>query len=98
MKLAIVLLVLLPLAFAAPQKRFFLSTFGLDANVLRNFVQDLLDLIGADGTEEACEAECHRLIDSPRTYLIHTVCRPICRSFQTLVRLFDLRPQTRALL
>ena len=98
MKLAIVLLVLLPLAFAVPQKRFILSTFGLDANVLRNTVQDLLDLIGADGTEELCEDQCHELIMGPGTYLIHTLCSPICKSFQTLVRLFDLRPQTRALL
>ena len=53
---------------------------GLNLNVLKNTVQDLLDLVGADASEQVCESKCHGMVLGGETALLHTLCTPVCRS------------------
>ena len=52
----------------------------LNIDLVRNTVQDLLDIVGLDATEQQCESGCHGLILGDETTLLHTFCTPICRS------------------
>ncbi|XP_025099750.1 uncharacterized protein LOC112567317 [Pomacea canaliculata] len=93
MKFAVVLLLLLPLALAAPEKRFFVdSLLGLfDLDQLKAIVGKLAHQLGAEPTEQACEAVCHGVI-AGETSLLHQGCPLVCRSFQSLVEMFDILP------
>merc|ERR1712098_54398 len=71
-----------------PQSKRFLLDSVLDLGVVKTAVKDLLDVVGADATEQQCEAACHNLVMGDETALLHTLCTPICRSFQSLVHLF----------
>ena len=53
---------------------------GLNLDVLKNTVQDLLDVVGADTSEQLCESKCHDMVLGGETALLHTLCNPICRS------------------
>ena len=53
---------------------------GLNLDALKNTVQDLVDVVGTDATEQICEGKCHTLILGDETALLHTLCTPICRS------------------
>ena len=53
---------------------------GLNLDVLKNTVQDLVDVVGTDATEQICEGKCHTIILGDETALLHTLCTPICRS------------------
>ncbi|PVD28086.1 hypothetical protein C0Q70_10667 [Pomacea canaliculata] len=81
MKFAVVLLLLLPLALAAPEKRFFVdSLLGLfDLDQLKAIVGKLAHQLGAEPTEQACEAVCHGVI-AGETSLLHQGCPLVCRS------------------
>ncbi|MCI3732316.1 hypothetical protein MP965_26110 [Escherichia coli] len=85
MKIALVLLVLLPLAFARPQldKR---QLFGVDMSQLRVVLQDVLTQLGSDPSEQQCEASCHQAIAREESTL-HLGCDLICASFQALCQL-----------
>ncbi|XP_076445526.1 uncharacterized protein LOC143283237 [Babylonia areolata] len=96
MKCVLALLVLLPLAFSLPKEERGLLDFGfphfIDFPFIRQKVQEILDKVGSDASEQQCEATCHNLFSVDESHLIHTVCTPLCRSFQSLVNLFGLRP------
>ncbi|KAL8562485.1 hypothetical protein ACOMHN_008629 [Nucella lapillus] len=99
MKLALVLLVLLPFAMSAPMdKRGILDFLGLshllDIQELKQTVQQILDTVGSDASEQACESTCHNLLFVDQSNVIHTLCNPICRSFQTLVNILHLTPSS----
>ncbi|XP_076444400.1 uncharacterized protein LOC143282636 [Babylonia areolata] len=101
MKFVLVLLALLPLAFsmtAEDRGLFDLFHFGfpdlIDTTYIKNKVQEVLNVLGSDATEQQCESACHGTFSSvDESHLIHTICTPLCRSFQSLVNLFGLRPQ-----
>ena len=56
------------------------AAFDVDVSALRGMVQDVLDEVGTDSTEQVCEAKCHEIILGGETALLHTLCTPICRS------------------
>ncbi|KAL8562480.1 hypothetical protein ACOMHN_008624 [Nucella lapillus] len=95
MKFAVVLLALLPLVFSTSvEKRLINLGFGNVINIgfIRQKVQEILDRLGSDITEQRCEVACHDTFAVDENHLVHTVCTPVCRSFQNLVNLFGLRP------
>merc|ERR1719369_194160 len=74
-------------------KRFFIDNL-VNLDVVKDAVKQLLDTLGQDATEQQCEAKCHTLVFGDETALLHTLCTPICRSFQTLVGLFHHTPSS----
>ncbi|XP_076444397.1 uncharacterized protein LOC143282634 [Babylonia areolata] len=96
MKIALALLVLLPLAFSVQLEERSLLNLGfphlIDIQFIKNKVQEILDKVGSDASEQQCEATCHNVFTVDESHLIHKVCSPLCRSFQTLVNVFGLRP------
>ncbi|KAL4222533.1 hypothetical protein ACF0H5_018572 [Mactra antiquata] len=93
MKFLCAFLILPALAFAAPEKRFFLDSISglISTDVLKQDLQIMLDLLGSDPTEQACEAEAAKLLG---TGLIQHSVPLICHSFQALVNSFNLVPDT----
>ncbi|XP_063419724.1 uncharacterized protein LOC134704868 [Mytilus trossulus] len=85
MKLTFALLLLLPVVFSMPQKRLLLDTL-LATDELKKLVDGIFSSLGASATEQACETECHTLIQSD--HLLQFGCPLICKSFQTLVHRF----------
>jgi len=75
----------------APAPRFFIDNL-VDLDVVKDAVKQLLDTLGQDASEQQCEAKCHTLVMGDETALLHTLCTPICRSFQELVHLFHHTP------
>merc|ERR1712179_358216 len=77
MKIAIAVLCVLPLVLCAPQKKFIESlasigsAFSLD--VLKCDMQLMLDALGSDPSETACEDECHKLLAAGHVFqnLLH---------------------------
>ncbi|KAL8562483.1 hypothetical protein ACOMHN_008627 [Nucella lapillus] len=95
MKFAVVLLALLPLVLSTPvEKRLINLGFNhlLDIQFIIHKVQEILDKVGSDISEQQCEETCHNSFTVDQTHLVHTVCKPICKSFQNLVNVFGLRP------
>nr|ABB76764.1 vdg3 [Mytilus edulis] len=85
MKLALVLLVLLPVVFSTPQKRLIFDTL-FQTDELKTLVDGIVGTVGTDATEQACETECHTLIQTD--HLLQFGCPLICKSFQSLVHRF----------
>ncbi|XP_060561621.1 uncharacterized protein LOC132721350 [Ruditapes philippinarum] len=96
MKLFLVCL-LVPVVLAAPledSKRFIIGGFTIDSlfdlNTLKCDVQIMLDVLGSDPTEQACEKECHVLI---KDGLLDHSCPLICHAFQNLAGYFHETPK-----
>ncbi|XP_046363968.1 uncharacterized protein LOC124140454 [Haliotis rufescens] len=85
MKFAIIILVLLPLAYCN-----ILSQFShlFDGAELKSIVQKIFDTVGSDATEAACESECVVLVHN--NVLLSSGCDLVCRSFQSLVSHFHI--------
>ncbi|KAK6166107.1 hypothetical protein SNE40_022873 [Patella caerulea] len=82
MKFALLLLVVLPLAFANPEKRFFLDGLEklsniLNLNEIKTAVQTIANKAGSDATEGACETHCKEAIQAT---LITEACPFVCKS------------------
>ncbi|XP_071157621.1 uncharacterized protein [Mytilus edulis] len=87
MKLAFALLLLLPVVFSTPQKRLVFDTLFQDELKELNELKTLLvGTLGTDATEQACETECHTLIQAD--HLLQFGCPLICKSFQSLPHRF----------
>ncbi|XP_046571988.1 uncharacterized protein LOC124288022 [Haliotis rubra] len=85
MKCAIIILVLLPLAYCNILDQF---TYLFDVGELKAIVQKLFDTVGSDGTVAACEGECTVLIH--QNALLSSGCDLVCRSLQSLVKRFHI--------
>ncbi|CAG2213769.1 unnamed protein product [Mytilus edulis] len=85
MKLAFALLLLLPVVFSTPQKRLIFDTL-FQTDELKTLVDQIVNTVGTDATEQACETECHTLIQED--HLLQFGCPLICKSFQSLVHRF----------
>ncbi|XP_052095104.1 uncharacterized protein LOC127730645 [Mytilus californianus] len=85
MKLAFGILLLLPVVFSMPQKRLVFDTL-LKTDELKTLVDGLVGTLGTNGTEQACETECHTLIK--QDHLLQFGCPLVCKSFQSLVHHF----------
>ncbi|KAK6166123.1 hypothetical protein SNE40_022888 [Patella caerulea] len=88
MKVAIVLLVLLPLAFCNPISDL-LNQLKKDIHldVIKENVNKIAAQIGSDGTEAQCETECHKIATQA---ILDSGCPLFCKSFQSLVSHFHL--------
>jgi len=58
-----------------------------DASSLLNKLNAIVDQVGSDDTEAACEAACHDVITNP---LIDTLCPLICKSMQNLTHMLHV--------
>ncbi|KAK7108146.1 uncharacterized protein [Littorina saxatilis] len=100
MKFAVVLLVVLPLALASPvDKRGALDFLGLshlgdvfNLGKLKETAQHIVDNLGTDASEAQCETQCHGFLSVEPTHLLHTVCTPLCKSFQTVIHMLHIVP------
>ncbi|XP_063419655.1 uncharacterized protein LOC134704802 [Mytilus trossulus] len=81
MKIAFALLVILPMVFSMPEKRLILDTL-LQGAELKTLVDGIVGQLGSDASEQACEAECHTLIQ--QDHLLQFGCPLICKSLQSL--------------
>ncbi|XP_046363926.1 uncharacterized protein LOC124140423 [Haliotis rufescens] len=86
MKLALLVLVLLPLVYCDSLIDQFKHLFDFDE--LKSLVQKIADTVGSDPVETACEAECTTILHS--NALLTSGCDLICRSFQSLVQRFQI--------
>ncbi|XP_046580460.1 uncharacterized protein LOC124287995 [Haliotis rubra] len=87
MKVVLMLLVLLPLAFSKPlEKRMLLSNI-LDSNEVKHIVSLLVQTLGSDTTEKLCETECPLII---KVSFLQNACPMVCPSIQTLIQKFNL--------
>ncbi|KAL8562477.1 hypothetical protein ACOMHN_008621 [Nucella lapillus] len=97
MKFALVLLVLLPVVLSKSVDTRGLGFLGFDHLVdipfIKQKAQEILNDIGSSDSLERCKTSCHNILASDPASLIHTVCTPLCRSFQTIIHLFNLHPQ-----
>ncbi|XP_053392492.1 uncharacterized protein LOC128555100 [Mercenaria mercenaria] len=95
----LLLLCLLPVVLCAPlikdQKRFLWTGFDIssifDLDTLKCDVQKLLDKVGSDPSEQACEDECYKLVQEGH-YLAHG-CPLVCHSVQNLAQYFHETPK-----
>ncbi|XP_053392491.1 uncharacterized protein LOC123562747 [Mercenaria mercenaria] len=95
----LLVLCLLPVVLCSPlsqdQKRFFIPGFDInslfDLDTLKCDVQKLLDVVGSDPTEQACETECHHMLNEG-TLLDHG-CPLVCHSVQNLALYFHETPK-----
>ncbi|OWF54286.1 uncharacterized protein LOC110445307 [Mizuhopecten yessoensis] len=105
MKVLGFLLLAVPLAMAAPDRRSnpfldaFLNVFHTDE--IKTIVTDLYHSMGTDEREAECESECIKLVDTQfatgsLNTIGHTSCPLICHSYQELVHHFDIAPSTAA--
>ncbi|XP_033762303.1 uncharacterized protein LOC117343866 [Pecten maximus] len=99
MKLLGFLLLAVPLALAAPERRSnpflnaILNVFHTDE--IKTIVTDLYHSMGTDEREVECESECNKLVDTQfatgsLNTLGHNGCPLICHSYQELVHYFDV--------
>ncbi|XP_071102675.1 uncharacterized protein [Haliotis cracherodii] len=86
MKLALLVLVLLPLVYCDTLLDQFKKLF--DLGELKTVVQKIADTVGSDPVETACEAECTTILLN--NALLTSGCDLICRSFQSLVQRFQI--------
>ncbi|KAK7116527.1 uncharacterized protein [Littorina saxatilis] len=73
-------------------KRFFLDAIGLDLGAIKDTVQHLVDNLATDANEQQCEGVCHGFVKGDDGALLHTFCTPVCKSFQSLVHMFNISP------
>ncbi|VDI48847.1 Hypothetical predicted protein [Mytilus galloprovincialis] len=85
MKLAFALLMLLAVVFSMPQKRLLLDTL-LATDELKKLVNDIFSSLGGNATEQACETECHTLIQ--HDHLLQFGCPLVCKKTRYLDVLF----------
>ncbi|XP_033762481.1 uncharacterized protein LOC117343997 [Pecten maximus] len=99
MKLALFLVLALPLVMSAPHKKavnpFVNSLLNIfHADELKLLVTDLVDDLGSDNREVDCEKECNHLVDTQFTgtinVLSHQVCPLSCHSLQELAHFFHI--------
>ncbi|XP_060608592.1 uncharacterized protein LOC132760581 isoform X4 [Ruditapes philippinarum] len=91
MKLFTLLIILPALAMAVPEKRFIETITSLiDTPTLKLHLQQLIDIIGSDATEGACEKAAHTVFSG---LLDHSVPL-ICHSLQELIHHFHIVPST----
>ncbi|XP_060552284.1 uncharacterized protein LOC132713651 [Ruditapes philippinarum] len=96
MKLLLVCL-LLPAVLAAPsdERRFLFGPFQIenlfDLESLKCDVQIMLDAVGDDPTEVACEGECHNLLAEGN--VMNFGCPLVCHAFQNLAHYFHETPK-----
>merc|ERR1711894_320191 len=96
MKFAVVLLVLLPLAFSAvvDEKRFIESLLG--GYDILDLAKQVLTQFGTDETEAQCEATfCPELvnkIDGHNTLITNLLCGLVCKEAQVLAGTFLTTP------
>ncbi|XP_033762304.1 uncharacterized protein LOC117343867 [Pecten maximus] len=101
MKLALFLVIALPLVISAPQKKalelnpFLNSILNIfHANELKTLVTDLVQQLGSNEREAECEKECNHLVDTQFNgtvnILTHQVCPICCHSLQELVHYFHI--------
>merc|ERR1711860_263233 len=97
MKITIALICLIPIVMCAPQRKF-IETLGLggtslfDLDTLKCDIQLMLDVLGTDPTEQACEAECHKLLQ--QGHILNYGCPLVCHGFQNLVHVWHVTPDT----
>merc|ERR1711963_1390213 len=60
---------------------------------LSKYVNQIVDIAGADETEQQCETACLEVMHSD---LLDTACPLICNSFQALVQKFHINAPTNA--
>ncbi|XP_053392490.1 uncharacterized protein LOC123562749 isoform X2 [Mercenaria mercenaria] len=90
-------LCLLPVVLCAPldQKRFIIPGLNIssifDLDTLKCDVQILLDVVGTDPAEQACETECHKLITDGN--VLNHGCPLVCHSVQNLAHYFHETPK-----
>ncbi|KAL4222535.1 hypothetical protein ACF0H5_018574 [Mactra antiquata] len=91
MKFLCAFLILPVLVFAAPEKRYILDSIGniISIEQLKQDLQIMLDLLGSDPTEQACEVEAAKLLGDG---LIQHSVPIICHSFQALINHFKIIP------
>ncbi|XP_052811997.1 uncharacterized protein LOC128239407 [Mya arenaria] len=88
---------IVPFVLCAPSEKRFIESLGIplgnifDLATLRCDIQLMLDILGADPTEQACEAECHKLISEGTVFTYG--CPLICHGFQNLAHYFHEKPQ-----
>ncbi|XP_060552285.1 uncharacterized protein LOC132713652 [Ruditapes philippinarum] len=93
----LLLLCLLPVVLAAPQdsKRFIFGSLQVDSlfdlDSLKCDVQIILDVVGSDPTEAACEGECHKLVQDGN--VLNYGCPLICHAIQNLAHYFHETPK-----
>ncbi|KAH3775616.1 uncharacterized protein LOC127843936 [Dreissena polymorpha] len=91
----LLVLCVIPVVLCAPQERF-IENLGLhignsfDLATLKCDVQLLIDVLGSDPTEAACEAECHKLITDGTIFSYG--CPLICHALQNLAHYFHETP------
>ncbi|XP_060551068.1 uncharacterized protein LOC132760638 isoform X7 [Ruditapes philippinarum] len=90
MKVLFALLVLPALVFANQEKRFVLDSIlaAVNSDTIKQDLQLMIDLVGSDPTEQACEQAGHKYLSG---LLDHSVPL-ICHSFQELVHHFNIVP------
>ncbi|XP_060608684.1 uncharacterized protein LOC132760638 isoform X6 [Ruditapes philippinarum] len=90
MKVLFALLVLPALVFANQEKRFVLDSIlaAVNSDTIKQDLQLMIDLVGSDPTEQACEQAGHKYLSG---LLDHSVPL-ICHSFQELIHHFNIAP------
>ncbi|XP_052246465.1 uncharacterized protein LOC127855120 isoform X1 [Dreissena polymorpha] len=91
MRCLLILAVAMTAVMAAPHERSIydqLSHF-VSLDVLKQDLQLVLNVLGSDPTEQACEAEWHKLFSQG---LVTHAASLVCHSFQALVNHFNLVP------
>ncbi|KAH3775598.1 uncharacterized protein LOC127844256 [Dreissena polymorpha] len=104
MLMVVIAVATLAFVAAAPHDRFsgerpdrFIQQLGLNISNLFNLevlkcdVQIMLDVLGADPTEQACEAECHKLLQEGAVMTYG--CPLVCHAFQNLAHYFHETPK-----
>ncbi|XP_060066307.1 uncharacterized protein LOC132546600 [Ylistrum balloti] len=101
MKLALLLVVILPLAMSTPKPNPFLNSILniFHANELKLLVTDLVQQLGSNEREAECEKECNTLVDTQFSTgsvntISHNACPLACHSLQELVHFFHIPTPT----
>jgi len=78
----------------APAKRMLLDSFSIQGLVdlfghaeLTTYVNQIVDLVGSDATEQQCESACIQVINND---IFDTACPFMCSSFQALIHRFHM--------
>ncbi|XP_052761136.1 uncharacterized protein LOC128203395 [Mya arenaria] len=85
-------LCLLPLVLGAPKTRFVLDSLGsiFDQQILKCDVQLIIDVVGSHPTEQACEAECHKIIADG--HFLNYGCPLVCLGLESFAHTLHLVP------
>ncbi|VDI48849.1 Hypothetical predicted protein [Mytilus galloprovincialis] len=68
-----------------PEKRFLIDSL-FETTELKTLVDGIVGQLGSDASEQACESECHTLIQ--QDHLLQFGCPIICKSLQSLAHRF----------